>query len=107
MGVTSRAVGWWRGSHPTVASLVGFYLGMVFIVVIPGLWGAITRAVVGTQRAEHLFPYVLLTLVVPAALLVPRKTRRFAEFVWIGIVSTAVVVGGVAILVLWFLINHG
>jgi hypothetical protein len=102
-----NARGWWRGSHPVFAALVGFYAGMVFIILVPGLWGAITRAIVGTQRAEHLFPWVLVTLAVPAAMLAPRKTRLFAEFVWVGILSTAVVVGGVGLLVLWFLVNHG
>jgi hypothetical protein len=101
------APGWWHRSHPTFASLTGFYGGMLFIIVVPGLWGGITAWLFGQSRAESLFAWVLLTLVVPLALLVPHKTRRFAIYLWIGIVSTAVVVVGVAALVLWLMIHHG
>jgi hypothetical protein len=101
------APGWWHRSHPTFASLTGFYGGMLFIILVPGLWGGITAWLFGQSRAESLFAWVLVTLVVPAALLVPRKTRRFAIYLWIGIVTTAIVVVGVAALVLWLLIHHG
>lgn len=98
--------GWWRGSHPTFAALVGFYAGLVYIIVVPGVAGAIMAAVFGQDRAEELFPWLGLSLVVPLALLVPRKTRRFAEFVWLGIISTFIVVVGVAALVLWLMVEH-
>jgi len=99
--------GWWRRSHPTFAALTGFYAGLLFIILVPGIAGAILAWVFGQEKAEDYFPWVLVTLVVPLAMLVPRKTRRFAEFVWIGIVSTAVVVVGVGALVLWLLIKNG
>lgn len=106
-GSTRRGVfGWWRGSHPTFAALTGFYAGLVYIILVPGVAGAILAAVFGQDRAEQLFPWVGLTLVVPLALLFPRKTRRFAEFVWLGIISTLIVVVGVAALVLWLMIEH-
>lgn len=98
--------GWWRGSHPTFAALVGFYAGLVYIIVVPGVAGAILAAAFGQDRAEELFPWLGLTLVVPLALLLPRKTRRFAEFVWLGIISTFIVVVGVAALVLWLMVEH-
>lgn len=98
--------GWWRGSHPTFAALAGFYAGLVYIIVVPGVAGAILAAAVGQERAEELFPWLVLTLVVPLALLFPRKTRRFAEFVWLGIVSTLIVVVGVGGLVLWLMVEH-
>lgn len=99
--------GWWRGSHPTFAALTGFYAGLLYIILVPGIAGAILTWVFGQDKAEDYFPWVLLTLVVPLAMLVPRKTRRFAEFVWLGIVSTVVVVVGVGALVLWLLIKNG
>lgn len=34
------------------------------------------QAAVGYERAEQLFPFVLLTLVVPLGLLDPRHTRK-------------------------------
>ena len=52
------------------------------------------------------FPFVLLTLVVPIALLVPRRTRRFGRYMAFGVVATAIVVIGVAVGVLWFLLNR-
>ncbi|MEX0426423.1 hypothetical protein AB3X52_02240 [Nocardioides sp. DS6] len=97
---------WWHRSHPTFAALTGFYAGLLFIIVVPGIAGAILAWVFGPEKAEDYFPWVLVTLAVPLALLVPRKTRRFAEFVWLGIVSTVVVVVGVATLVLWVMIKH-
>ncbi|MFT4082470.1 MAG: hypothetical protein QM638_07770 [Nocardioides sp.] len=97
---------WWHHSHPTFAALTGFYVGLVFIILAPSTFAAILTAVVDDDRVGKLYPLVLLTLLLPLALLVPRKTRRFAEFVWLGIVSTAIVVGGVAALVLWILIDH-
>lgn len=100
-------VGWWRSSHPTFAALTGFYAGLVYIILVPGVAGAILAAVVGQDRAEELFPWLGLTLVVPLALLLPRKTRRFAQFVWLGIISTFVVVVGIGALVLWLMIKHG
>ena len=99
--------GWWRRSHPTFAALTGFYAGLLYIIVVPGIAGAILAWVFGEDTAERYFPWVFVTLVVPLVLLFPRKTRRFAEFVWLGIVSTAVVVLGVGALVLWLLIKHG
>lgn len=97
--------GWWHRSHPTFASLTGFYGGMLFIIVVPGLFAGICAWLFGQDRAKDLFPLVLVTLVFPLALLVPRRTRRFALFIWVGIISTAVVVVGVAALTLWLLIK--
>jgi hypothetical protein len=50
---------------------------------------------------------VALTLLVPLALLIPRKTRRLAEFVWLGIILTVLVVVGVGSLVFWILLKTG
>ena len=96
-----------QGSHPTVAALVGFYLGLAYAILVPGTWGALLAWVVGQERAEQLFPWVALTLLVPLALLIPRKTRRLAQFVWLGIILTVVVVFGVGALVFWILLKTG
>lgn len=98
---------WMHDSHPTVAALVGFYLGLAYAILVPGTWGALLAWVVGQERAEQLFPWVALTLLVPLALLVPRKTRRLAQFVWLGIILTVVVVVGVGALVFWILLKTG
>ena len=98
---------WLHDSHPTVAALVGFYIGLAYAILVPGTWGALLTWVVGQERAEQLFPWVALTLLVPLAMLVPRKTRRLAQFVWLGIILTVLVVVGVGALVFWILLETG
>lgn len=98
--------GWWHRSHPTFAALTGFYAGLLFVILFLGVAGLVLAWIFGQDKAEQYSPWLLLTLLVPLAMLVPRKTRRFAEFVWVGIVSTIVVVVGVGWLVLWLMINH-
>jgi hypothetical protein len=98
---------WLHDSHPTVAALVGFYIGLAYAILVPGTWGALLTWVAGAERAEQLFPWVALTLLVPLALLIPRKTRRLAQFIWLGIILTALVVVGVGALVFWILLKTG
>lgn len=99
-------VGWWHRDHPVFASLAGFFTGLVFVVVVPGAYAALLAAVLDYEAAEELFPFVLVALAVPIALLVHPRTRRFGRYMLLGMVSTALVVGGVAALVLWFLVNR-
>jgi hypothetical protein len=96
---------WWHRSHPTFAGLVGFFTGVAYVIVVPGVYAALLGLLVGDTTAQKLFPLVLLALVVPIAMLVPRKTRRFAQFMFLGIVSTAVVIALTAALVIWLLIR--
>ena len=58
------------------------------------------------DRAERYFPFVLVTLVVPTALVLWPRTRRFGLYMIIGMVVTALVVGGVAAVVLWYLVTR-
>jgi len=101
-----RVPDWWHRDHPVFVPLAGFFTGMVFIILVPGTYAAVLKALVGFERAESLFPFVLLTLVVPIALLVPHRTRRFGRYMLFGVLATAVVVVGVALGVLWFLLNR-
>ncbi|MEZ0578888.1 hypothetical protein [Nocardioides sp. MH1] len=105
-GRAGRLPDWWHRDHPVFVPLAGFFTGMVYIIVVPGAYGAILKGVLGYKRAEDLFPFVLLTLVVPIALLVPHRTRRFGRYMFFGVLATAIVVVGVALGVLWFLINR-
>src|SRR3954454_15567845 len=84
---------WWHRSHPTFAGLVGFFSGVAFVIVVPGVYGALLSLLLGDTTAQRLFPLVLIAVLVPLALLIPRKTRRFAEFMLLGVVLTIVVVG--------------
>jgi hypothetical protein len=96
---------WWHHSHPTFAALAGFFAGMLFVTALPGAFAGVLRLLFDYETAERLFPFVLLALALPIALLVRRKTRRFAQFMFVGMVVTALVVGGVASLVLYFMVD--
>jgi len=96
---------WWHRDHPTFASLAGFYTGLVFAIVVPGLYVGILTWLLGQSRAEDLFPLLLVTLVVPLLLVLNHRTRRFGAYMWLGIVSTVVVVLGVGAGVFWYMMR--
>jgi hypothetical protein len=96
---------WWHRSHPTFAGLMGFFTGIAFVILVPGIYAALLSAFLGDKTAGRLFPFVLIALVIPIALLFPRKTRRFAQLMLVGMVATAVVVGATTALVLWVLVS--
>lgn len=98
---------WCHRDHPVFAALAGFFTGLVFVIVVPGAYAGILATLVDTESAEDLFPFVLVSLAIPIALLVHPRTRRFGRYMLLGIVSTALVVGGVAALVLWLLVSRG
>ena len=98
-----RSFEWWHHSHPTFAGITGFFAGMLFVTAVPGAFAGILRLLFPYETAEQLFPLVLLALALPIFLLVKRKTRRFAQFMFIGMLVTALVVLGVASLVLYFM----
>lgn len=97
--------GWWRRDHPTFAALSGFYAGLIFAIVVPGLYAGILAALFGQSRAEDLFPFVLVTLVVPLLLVIAHRTRRFGGYMWLGMISTTVVVLGVGAGVFWYMMR--
>jgi len=94
---------WWHHSHPTFAGITGFFAGMLFVTALPGAYAGVLRLLFDHETSEQLFPFVLLALALPIALLVTRKTRRFAQFMFVGMIVTALVVGGVASLVVYFM----
>ncbi|HEX3221068.1 MAG TPA: hypothetical protein VHR35_00740 [Nocardioides sp.] len=96
---------WWHRSHPTFAGLVGFFTGVAYVIIVPGLYVAVLSLVLDDKTAQRLFPLVLIALVVPVALLVPRKTRRFAQFMLLGVVLTALVIGLTTALVVWVMVQ--
>lgn len=98
--------GWWHRSHPTFAGITGFFAGMLFVTALPGGFAGLLRLAFSYERAQQLFPFVLIALVVPIVLLSQRKTRRFAIFMVIGMVVTALVVLGVTSLVLYFMVQY-
>ncbi len=100
-----RPLEWWHHSHPTFAGITGFFAGMLFITALPGAFAGILRLVFSYDTAEKLFPLILITLALPITMLVKRKTRRFAQFMFVGMLVTALVVLGVTSLVLYFMVG--
>ena len=100
-----RPFEWWHHSHPTFSALSGFFSGMLFVTALPGAFAGILFLLFSDDRAEKLFPLVLIALVLPITLLAKRKTRRFGQYMFIGMIITALVVLGVASLVLYFMVR--
>jgi hypothetical protein len=96
---------WWHRSHPTFAGLVGFFTGVAYVIIVPGLYAALLGLLVSDATAQKLFPLVLVALLIPIAMLVWRKTRRFAQFMFLGIISTFLVVALTATLVIWVMVK--
>ena len=101
-----RQPNWWHRDHPTFAALSGFFTGLLFVALVPAIYVGILSLMFDNDRVEDLFPFVLLTLVVPVGLVANRRTRRFGTYFWIGMLLTAVVVVGVGGLVLWYLVEN-
>ena len=97
---------WWHRDHPTFTALTGFFAGLAFVILVPGIFAAVLHGLFDDGTAESLFPLVLVTLVVPIALVAAPRTRRFGLYLVIGMVVTALVVAGVAALVLWILVQR-
>lgn len=103
---TERQPDWWHRDHPTFTALTGFFTGLAFVIVVPGLFAAALGLLFDYRTAEDLFPFVLVTLAVPIGLVIVPRTRRFGLYMVIGMVTTALVVGGVTALVLWYMVTY-
>ncbi len=98
--------GWWHRDHPTFTALSGFFTGLAFVILVPGVFAALLSTFFDNDTAEGLFPFVVLTLAVPIGLVIAPRTRRFGTYMLVGMVTTLLVVGGVAALVLWYLVRR-
>jgi 4-amino-4-deoxy-L-arabinose transferase-like glycosyltransferase len=103
---TERRTDWWHRDHPTFTALTGFFTGLAFVIVVPGLFATILNLLVDYNTAEDLFPFVLVMLAVPIGLLIAPRTRRFGVYMVIGMLVTLLVVAGVSALVLWYMIRQ-
>jgi hypothetical protein len=105
-GQTADRPSWWHRDHLTFSALSGFFTGLVFVLVVPAVFvGVLSLVFDDNDRVQQLFPLVLVTLVVPLFLVLSTTSRRFGTYMWIGIVTTALVVGGVSAVVLLALVN--
>ena len=101
----AAAPDWWHRDHPTFSALTGFFTGLAVVIVVPGAFAAVLRALFDYDTAEELFPFVLVVLAVPLVLMAIPRTRRFGRYMLLGMLATAIVVLGVAALVVWILIK--
>ena len=97
---------WWHRDHPTFSALTGFFAGLTFVLLVPAAFVGLLHQVVDDETTNDLVPMVLVTLGVPLGLLVSPRTRRFGRYMLIGVVVTALVVGGAVSLVLWVLMER-
>ena len=98
---------WWHRDHPTFTALSGFFAGLAFMALVPALFAAILDVSFGERAAREAFPFVLLPLALPLVLLAFDGPRRFAKYMLVGMVVTALVVFGVAWLVTWLMVKQG
>ncbi len=99
------APNWWHRDHPVFTPLIGFFTGLVTVVLVPGLYAALLNQLFETHTAEDLFPFVAVILVVPLALMAARRSRRFGRYMLAGMLLTALVVVAVGALTLWILVQ--
>ena len=92
--------------HPTFTALTGFFTGLAFVALVPAAFLGALHLAFDDDTAEDLFPMVLLCLAVPLGLLTSHRTRRFGSYMLVGIVVTALVVAGVAGLVIWVMVQR-
>jgi len=98
------ALDWWHRDHPTFTALSGFFTGLVYVVLVPAAFIGLLQLVFEDDTANDLFPFVLVSLAVPLGLLAGHRTRRFGGYMLIGVLVTALVVVGVAGLVIWWMV---
>ena len=53
---TAAAPDWWHRDHPTFSALTGFFTGLAVVIVVPGAFAAVLRAMFDYETAEELFP---------------------------------------------------
>ena len=97
---------WWHRSHPVFTPLSGFFSGLVLVIVLPGLFGAVLSALVSDSMAEKLAPWALVVFVIPVGLIIAPRTRRLGRYLLLGMVLTAIVVLAVAALTIYVLIKN-
>lgn len=97
---------WWHRDHPTFTALAGFFTGLVVATVVPGVFVAVVRGIFGTRTAEEAFPFVLLFLVIPLALIAFPQSRRFGKYLLFGITVALLVIFGVGTFVFWLMVTY-
>lgn len=89
--------------HPAEVALFGFLAGVVDVLVVPGV--LVTTIQNFWRHAQfNMLTLGIATLVLPVMLLIPRRTRRFAESMILGGAITAFAIA-VVVLIFKSLVN--
>lgn len=96
---------WWHRDHPVFTPLTGFFSGLLFVLIVPGLYAGILGMFLQPHQVRSVFPWLLVGLVVPAYLLARPHSRRFGAYFLLGMVGTAIVVLGVGALAIWVMMK--
>ena len=102
----ARPPGFSHRDHATFTAISGFFAGLLYVVLVPAGFVGLLHLVVDDETTNDLFPLVLLSLAVPIGLMSSHRTRRFGGYMIVGMAVTAVVVLGVAGLVIWFMVQR-
>lgn len=106
--VVAEAPRFWHRDHPVFTPLAGFFTGVLTVIVVLGLLGAILD-LVGFDISESPWVFLVALGVLLAAnlvLVVVEGTRRFARYMLFGILTTPAVVAAVASLTFWILLSN-
>lgn len=89
--------------HPAEVALFGFIAGVLDVLVVPGV--LVTTIQNFWRHAQfNILTLGIATLILPLALLIPRRTRRFAESMILGGAITAFAIA-VVVLIFKSLLN--
>jgi len=86
-------------------SVVGFFLGVLYVIVVPGIMVTVGSTLWPEYATPGLIFTGLVTLSPPLALLGPPQTRRFAGFVLIGMAVTLLAVAAIVLAFLALLMS--
>ena len=78
----------------------------IFVAELKSLTRAAERLIVTASCVQTITAAVLVTLAVPAGLVIAPRTRRFGLYMLVGMATTALVIVGVSAVVLWYLVNY-
>lgn len=76
---------------------LGFFAGVAYLFTVPALIMGAFGTVTPQNWEEAFNPFAFLSLLVPVALLIPPRTRLFALYMIVGMVSGIVLIAGLVI----------
>ena len=91
-----------------VIPVLGFFTGVAYLFVVPGLIIGVFGTVTPEDWESAFNPYAFLSLLGPVVLLVPERTRHFAMYMLAGMIAGLVLVVSLTVAFLLLVsINEG